>query len=331
MAARVGIVVYESFVLGQAATLVDVLQFAAGLDSRAYGLKLYECTLLSADGGAVSAAGDISVNTTAFADAGRFDHVVVCGGVSVSAAIASTRIGAFVLDQARTARTVNAIASGTLLLASTGLLDGRRATTHWMCRYELAARYPQVTGVHSRACVKDGPFVTCSTTSAAMQLARTMIASDYGDEIAKRAFHYFQPSHSDNAAPHTGHGEDEPEDRFLGLMNWAERNLDQPLTVNLLAERVGMSPGHFVAAFSASLGSTPAKAIERLRVEAAVMLFKSGETSPSRVARKVGFLQTRRMRHAFVRVLGKSPKDTREAMQITLLKGASELAARPKA
>jgi transcriptional regulator GlxA family with amidase domain len=202
------------------------------------------------------------------------------------------------------------VCSGALVLAEAGLLDGKRATTHWSRVPELRKQYPAVMVEPDSIWVRDGEVWTSAGISAGIDLALAMIAEDLGADIARdvaRQLVVYAP----RPGGQTQHSRlldlGGVARRFSELNAWIRERLAQPLQVEALAAHMQMSPRSFARAYVAETGVTPAKAVELLRVEAARAWIESGERSLQDVAARAGFGDPERMRRAFVRLLGTPP------------------------
>jgi transcriptional regulator GlxA family with amidase domain len=218
--------------------------------------------------------------------------------------------------RAVTARRIASICSGAFLLAEAGLLDGKRATTHWDSTERLARSYPKVKLDAERIFVRDGNIWTSAGISAGIDLALALIEDDLGPDVGRRVaqqlvVHQRRPGGQSQFSAlvelggRTG--------RFVALIDWMRAHLGEPLTVERLAERAAMSPRNFARAFAAETGTTPAKAVERLRLEAARTAVETGHGSLERIAENTGFGDPGRMRRAFLRGLGQPPQALRRA------------------
>src|SRR5207244_8325860 len=191
--------------------------------------------------------------------------------------------------------------TGGVVLAAPGLHDGRDATTHWRRAAELARAYPHIRVEPDRIFIRDGDVWTSAGITAGIDLALALVADDLGEAVARRAaqqlvvFHRRPGGQSQFSALLET---DRPGSRFSPLLAWARERLDQRLSVELLADRAAMSPRHFARAFAAETGMTPAKAIERLRLEASRERVESGSEPIERVAARTGFGDPERMRRA---------------------------------
>ena len=198
------------------------------------------------------------------------------------------------------------------------MLDGRRATTHWRRGPQFARAYPRVRLEPDRIYVRDGTVWTSAGITAGIDLALAMIAEDLGEEVARQTARQLvvYRQRSGGQSQFSALVEMERSDgRFSPLLGWAHERLSEPLGVERLAEQAAMSPRHFSRAFARETGVSPARAIERLRLEAARALIETSAEPIERVADKVGFGDPERMRRAFLRVYGHPPRALRRAAQ----------------
>src|ERR1700737_2888247 len=211
---------------------------------------------------------------------------------------------------------VASVCSGAYILAEAGVLDGRRATTHWQRTRHFLISYPKVKLEPDRIFVRDGHIWSSAGISAGIDLALAMAAEDFGDEIAQktaRQLVLYQRRSGGQSQFSSLLELKAPSGRFGALLTWAREHLDAPLTVEDLAEQAGMSSRHFARAFIAETGTTPSKAIERLRIEVARQRVQSSSEAIERVAQSTGFRDPERMRRAFIRAFGQPPQSLRRA------------------
>jgi transcriptional regulator GlxA family with amidase domain len=211
---------------------------------------------------------------------------------------------------------IASVCSGAYILAEAGLLDGRRATTHWRRTQDFLVRYPKVRLEPDRIFVRDGGMWSSAGITAGIDLALAMVAEDYGDEVVQKTARQLVLYHRRSGGQSQFSQLLElkaPSGRFGPLLSWAREHLDERLTVDDLAERAGMSSRHFARAFNAETGTTPSKAIERLRIEVARSRVQSTNEAIERVAEKTGFRDPERMRRAFIRTFGQPPQSLRRA------------------
>lgn len=242
--------------------------------------------------------------------------LIVAGGEGVRGAARCPRTLAFLRAAAARGCRIASVCSGAYLLAEAGLLDGRRATTHWGRTRDFLKRYPQVRLEPDRIFVRDGNVWTSAGITAGIDLALAIIAEDTSDAIARDTARQLV------LAQRRAGGQSQfsslvelqaPSGRFASLLAWIREHLDDHLTVERLAEQAGMSARHFTRAFIAETGATPAKAVERLRVEVARGRVQTTGEAIERVAQVTGFGDPERMRRAFIRAFGQPPQAVRRA------------------
>ena len=243
-----------------------------------------------------------------------FAQPVISGGEIIRSMTAAREIVAWL--RRSKARRMARVCTGAYLLAEAGLLDGRSATTHWWSTHDFARRYPKVKLDAERIFIQDGSVWTSAGISAGIDLALALIEDDLGPAIARRTaqqlvVHQRRPDGQSQFSALIELG-GRP-GRFVELIEWMRTSLDQPLTVERLADRAAMSPRHFARAFAAETGTTPAKAVERLRLEAARMAVATSHAPLDRVAEESGFGDAGRMRRAFLRSFGQPPQALRRA------------------
>jgi transcriptional regulator GlxA family with amidase domain len=311
MPRTVAVLIFPQFQLLDAAGPITVFE-AAGRDATppAYRLRV----MARAAGPVVSSCG-VPLVAEPLVD-GPLDTLIVAGGWGTRNTSACVQTLAYVRAAAARARRTASVCSGAFILAAAGLLDGRRATTHWARAAEFARSYPQVRVEPDRIFIRDGTTWTSAGITAGIDLALALVAEDLGEAVAKRAaqqlvvYHRRPGGQSQFSALLEA---DRPDSRFSPLLAWARERLNERLSVERLAERAAMSPRHFARAFAADTGITPAKAIERLRLEAARDEIESGAAPIERVAAHTGFGDPERMRRAFLRAFGQPPQALRRA------------------
>ena len=311
MPRTVAVLIFPQFQLLDAAGPITVFE-AAGRDAAppAYRLRV----MARAAGPVVSSCG-VPLVAEPLID-GALDTLIVAGGWGTRNTSACAQTLDYVRAAAARARRTASVCSGAFILAAAGLLDGRRATTHWARAAEFARAYPQVRVEPDRIFVRDGTTWTSAGITAGIDLALALVAEDLGEAVAKRAaqqlvvYHRRPGGQSQFSALLEA---DRPDSRFSSLLAWARERLNERLSVERLAERAAMSPRHFARAFAADTGITPAKAIERLRLEAARDEIESGAAPIEHVAAHTGFGDPERMRRAFLRAFGQPPQALRRA------------------
>ena len=212
-------------------------------------------------------------------------------------------------------RRVASVCTGAFLLARAGLLDGRRATTHWASCADLAARYPAVKVEADPIFVRDGDVATSAGVTAGMDLALALVEEDLGRDVALEAARHLvvflqrpggQAQFSAQLAAQTA-------DRapLRQLQAWIPDHLDEDLSVPALARRACMSDRNFARAFRRETGRTPGAYVEAARVERARIALETGDLPVEAIARQVGFGTVETLRRAFRRQVGVSPIEYR--------------------
>ncbi|ASW09300.1 MULTISPECIES: GlxA family transcriptional regulator [unclassified Rhizobium] len=275
------------------------------------GRELYHVTLLSEAGGYVRSSAGFSVETEAFDDA-AFDSLFIGAATEVSST--SPAILDYIRQAAKSARRVAAPCTGAFALAEAGLLDGRRATTHWVFARELRDRFPALKVDEDKIFIIDGSIWTSAGMTATIDLALAMIEKDHGEELARTVARKLVVYHrrAGGQSQFSTLLELEPKsDRVQRALDFAGRNLRKIVSVEELAEAASLSPRQFNRVFRSETGQSPAKAIENMRVEAARLMIEDGRHSMDEIATEVGFADRERMRRAFLRVLGQPPQTIR--------------------
>ncbi|HEV3058799.1 MAG TPA: helix-turn-helix domain-containing protein [Vicinamibacterales bacterium] len=240
--------------------------------------------------------------------------LLVCGLGSRSARDAA--LSAWLKKMAGEVRRLGAVCVGSFLLAEAGLLNGRRATTHWRFGRELAARHPGVRVEHDPLWVKDGNIYTCAGISAGIDLALAWVEEDCGVALAHEAARELvlflrrpsgQPQVSVSLASQASEMSSIRE-----LQIWIAEHLDAGLSVEDLADRMSMSVRNFERVFTREVGTTPSQYVLQMRVEAARRQLERTDRGLKHVAAAAGFGGVRMMRRAFVRLLGITPHRYRE-------------------
>lgn len=309
MTRRIGFLIFPDFQLLDAAGPLGAFEIAGRHRPDAYRLKV----MAAAPGQVVSSSGAGMGAEPLDED---LDTLVVSGGIGASQASRDPVLKAYIQAVAAKARRTTSVCSGAYLLAEAGLLDGKRATTHWARSAELQKRYPKVRVEADRIFVREGPIWTSAGITAGIDLSLALIAEDLGEEVARQTaqtlvvYHRRPGGQSQFSALIEIGGQG---GRFASLLDWMRDHLAEPLTVDQLADRAAMSPRHFARAFAAETGMTPAKAVERLRLETARERVEASRDPIDRVAEMVGFGDPERMRRAFIRAFGQPPQALRRA------------------
>ena len=307
----IGVLIFPDFQLLDAAGPISVFEIAARVSGAAPAIKV-----MAAKPGPVRSSSGAEMFARGLRPYGALSTLIVAGGAGVDAAARCDRTLAFVRATAKRDIRLASVCSGAYILAEAGLLDGRRATTHWQRTKHFVSAYPKVKLEADRIYVRDGNVWTSAGITAGIDLALAMVAEDFGDEIAQKTARQLVLYHRRSGGQSQFSSLLElkaPAGRFGPLLAWAREHLDAPLTVEDMAEQAGMSSRHFTRAFIAETGTTPSKAVERLRIEVARQRVQSSSEAIERVAQSTGFRDPERMRRAFIRAFGQPPQSLRRA------------------
>ena len=273
----------------------------------------YRIVVVSKEGGAVTSACGVSVNTEPIGHR-RFDTFLVVGGLGAIEASRDRETVALVRSAAKHARRVASVCSGAFLLARTGMLDGRRATTHWEYACRLTESFPEVKVECDQIYLRDGNVWTSGGVTAGIDLSLALIEDDLGLQMAQRTARVLVVYHRrlGGQAQFSAMLEMEPAtDRLRRALSFMREHLHEPLPVERLAESVHVGARQLSRLFIRETGESPAKAVERMRTEMAHAQLTSSTASIEAIARRVGFANAERMRRAFVKLYGNPPQAVR--------------------
>jgi transcriptional regulator GlxA family with amidase domain len=306
----IAVVLHPGFQLLDVAGPTTAFEMAERFRPGSYALRL-----LAPGGGAVESSSGLTLAAGPLSD-GPFDTIIVSGGEIIRSEQAARAIVDWL--KRTEARRIASVCSGAFLLAATGLLDGRHATTHWGSTDHFKSMYPKVTLDAERIYIRDGNVWTSAGISAGIDLALAMIEDDLGPAVARRTaqqlvVHQRRPGGQSQFSALVDLGG--RTGRFIELIEWMRAHLAEPLTVDQLADRAAMSPRNFARAFTADTGTTPAKAVERLRLETARAEVETGHAPLERIAEAAGFGDAGRMRRAFIRSFGQPPQAFRRGLR----------------
>jgi len=307
----IGVLVFPDFQLLDAAGPISVFEIANRFANSDTPIRV-----MAAKPGPVRSTSGVEMLAHKFGSASAITTLIISGGEGVEAAARNKCVSNFVRAVAKRGTRVASVCSGTFVLAEAGLLDGKRATTHWQRTRQFLSMYPKVKLEPDQIFVRDGQVWSSAGITAGIDLALAMVAEDFGEAVVERTARQLVLYHRRSGGQSQFSSLLElkaPTGRFGPLLIWARENLDAKLTVEDLAERAGMSSRHFTRAFIAETGSTPSKAIERLRIEVARARVQSSSEAIERVAEVTGFRDPERMRRAFIRAFGQPPQSLRRA------------------
>ncbi|MEM7236969.1 MAG: DJ-1/PfpI family protein [Pseudomonadota bacterium] len=289
--------------------------------SQPRGVPAYRTVVVSVDG--VEVITDTPVilcSETACNWCTSIDTLVIVGGRGARAASKDPRVVETVRELAGRSRRVASICTGAFVLAAAGVLDGRRAVTHWQSCADLAREHPGVCVDTDPIFVRDGNVWTSAGVTAGIDLALALVREDLGREasllLARELVVFAIRPGGQAQFSATLHTQVlDQASRFDELHAWLQDNLGQDLRVEALSGHVGMSPRNFARQYLAATGSTPAKTVEIMRVEAARRYLEETDLGIVNVAELCGFRSDERMRKAFLRSLAVAPHDYRKRFQ----------------
>lgn len=311
MTRHIAFVIFPGFQILDAAGPICAFETAARIRPGAYALHI-----MAARPGAIASSSGATLTASGFGRPPALDTLVVAGGDGTRAALQCPRTRRFIQACATRSRRVTSVCSGSFLLAAAGLLDGRTATTHWSCSEEFRRLFPLVHLDPDRIFVQQGHLWTSAGVTAGIDLSLALIGEDLGEAVARRTAQQMVVYHRRPGGQSLFSALlelERPQGRFGALLEFMRAQLPAPLTVEQLAARACMSPRHFARAFHAETGIIPAKAVERVRADAARAMLESGARSVQEVARTSGFNDPERMRRAFVRLFGASPSSMKRS------------------
>ncbi|MEL7538860.1 MAG: GlxA family transcriptional regulator [Pseudomonadota bacterium] len=284
----------------------------------------YRISIVSPSGGAVATDTAMPAQTES-ADAVRdssIDTLIVVGGNRAHELSRDPAVSSLVASLAAQANRVAAVCTGAFFLAAAGLLNGRRAVTHWRAADLLAERYPEIRLERDPIFVQDDTIWTSAGVTAGIDLALALVAEDCGRQLALELARelvtfmarpggqmQFSRALSEQMLDNAG--------SFDQLLYWIRENLTADLRVDMLAERCNMSARTFARKFTMTFGEPPAKLVEKIRLEAAMALLVESRISLKSIALRCGLIDVERMRRAFRRQLGVSPSDYRARFRST--------------
>lgn len=284
------------------------------------GVRDHDVVIASSKGGMIRSSGGLRLDTVALnsISPGAVDTVLVGGGLGSRTAMHDEELLTWLRAAAREARRYGSICSGTFVLAATGLINGRRVASHWNWLARLAELYPAVCVDPAAIYVVDGPVWTSAGVTTGVDMALAMVEADYGrepaDAIARELVLYARRPGTEAQISDVLEAQSKGEDRLAEAMRWARTHPGEELTVEKLAEKAGMTARTFHRRCMAVTGLTPAKLVEKLRVEAARPLLADGLPAKT-VAAEIGFRDAGRMARAFERVLGVKPHAYRQLIE----------------
>jgi len=309
------VLAYPSVQLLDVTGPVQVFASANDFATEAGATPPYELRVVTQAGPSVTASAGVGLAAIPLPAIGApLDTLMIAGGQGVETAAADPGLVDWVRQRAKDARRVASVCTGAFLLAASGVLDGKRATTHWSLCAELARRFPAIRVEPDPIFVRDGSIWTSAGVTAGIDLALALVEQDLGHAASLAVARYLvmflkrpggQAQFSAALALQTA------EDKFGALHDWISRHLAEDISLQVLARQAGMSERSFSRRYAEATGLTPGRAVEQLRVEAARRLLLESRLPVKRISQRCGFGSEETMRRSFIRLLAVSPQDYR--------------------
>jgi len=308
MTLRVALVIFPGFQMLDLAAL-SVFEIAnLEMNHRGHLEPYYQFDIVSSEGGSITTSAGVKIDSQPIGQQ-PFDTVMVGGSTDIPSP--HPELINAIRGIADKTRRVASICTGAFILAEAGLLDGHSATTHWGQSAELQKRFPHIRVDQDKIFIHEGKIWTSAGMTACIDLALAMVKEDLGADIVKSVARKLVVYHRriGGQSQFSTMSELDPDsDRVRKALDFAKQNLCESLSVEQLAEHVHWSPRHFSRAFQHQTGLSPAKAVEKLRIEAAKSMIEAGHSSIAQIALQTGFGDEERMRRAFLRSLGQPPQ-----------------------
>ena len=309
------VLAYPSVQLLDVTGPLQVFATANDMVAEAGGTRPYLLRVVAKDGPSVTASAGLGIATAPLSRLGAaLDTLIVAGGPGVEAALSDPALVEWVRRRAERARRVASVCTGAFLLAASHVLDGKRAATHWSVCGDLARRFPAVRVEGDPIFVQDGAVWTSAGVTAGIDLALALVEQDLGRTMALAVARYlvvFLKRPGGQAQFSAALSLQSAEDQFGALHDWIGAHLSHDISLPVLARQAGMSERSFSRHYLEATGLTPARAVERLRVEQARRLLSESRLPVKRISQRCGFGSEETMRRSFLRVLAATPQDYR--------------------
>jgi transcriptional regulator GlxA family with amidase domain len=277
----------------------------------------YRTEVVSVQGGPVRASCGLEFASSPISEVrAPLDTLLVAGGTGMYAAVADDQLLRHVRRLAGGARRVTSVCSGAFVLAAAGLLNGRRATTHWAAIEQLGASYPEVNVDPDAIYVHDGNVWTSAGVTAGIDLTLALVADDHGHRaaaaVARHLVVYLQRSGGQAQFSAVMAGQAADTQPVRDLLSWLRDNLDADLSLAALARQINLSERQFTRVFKAQVGITAADHVAAVRLESACRLLETTNRSMEQVAKACGFGTPETMNRTFRRRLNTTPGNHRD-------------------
>lgn len=315
---RVGFLGYEQ---ANALDLVGPAEaFASAVRDNGKGKleRCYEISIIGLTRRAFAAESGIVFQPTLTIDtAPDLDTLIIPGGAGLRLPEVNRKVAEWILEKAKGTRRIASVCTGIYGLAATGLLDGRRVTTHWRFASDVAKRFPRLRMESNALFVKEGQFYSSAGVTSGIDLALALIEEDFGSKmaltVAREMVVYLKRSGGQEQYSEPLQFQTDSSDRFAELVAWMTNHPTKPMSVETLARRASLSPRQFFRRFKEHFGSSPALFVETLRLNEARRRLSAGESSIESVAESVGFNGADSFRRAFERRFRVTPSKYRRS------------------
>ena len=284
----------------------------------------YRIVVASRHGGIVRSSSGLPLLTEPIAKAvgaTPIDTLILPGGAGVDDAAKDKNCIAWVRRQVSSARRIASVCTGAFLLAEAGALAGRHATTHWKFCARLQQEFPDIKVESDPIYLREGRIWTSAGVTAGIDLSLALVEEDLGRKVAMQVARHLvvflnrpggQSQFSAPLAAQAAAADGNAPNHFAPLHDWIAENVGADLRVERLAEKAGMSPRHFARIYAATMGLTPARMVEKIRIEAVRRQLEETDRPIKQIAAACGFRQEERLRRAFARQIGTTPAEYRQ-------------------
>ncbi|MES2048994.1 MAG: DJ-1/PfpI family protein [Pseudomonadota bacterium] len=310
---RVVFLAYNGMNLLDLAGPLQAFATANRISQNAGGSALYETVVASAGGGSVTSSAGLDVDTRSIAalDGMNIDTIVSAGGCQGEEYAACPELVSWINRHAATVRRLCSVCTGAFLLAAAGQLDGRRVATHWGWAERLQKLHPTIKVDADALFIQDGTVWTSAGVTAGIDMSLALIEADYGHQIAIQTarqlvmFIKRAGGQSQFSVPLAAQSRDSGD--FADLHAWISAHINEDLSVARLAIHANMSLRNFVRVYAATVGRTPAKTVEAIRMEAACRALESTTLPLKAISVQIGYAEEQNLRRVFLRNFGINP------------------------